>query len=769
MKKIKYIVLFFIVSISIQAQTDYSETWEDLFSYNHVIDFIQTSEKIVSLTDNALFIYDKKTKESEKLSSINGLSGDNTSAFYYDADLDVIVIGYENGLVEIIDGTKSITVKTDIKNFDVVGSKRINSIASDGDLLYLALPFGIVTLSLENNDFGDTFYIGSDSSEVIVNALEILDNKIYAGTDSGLFVASLDEPYLIDSNNWDQIFGQAVSKLTTYKNQIVLTNYNVVYKLFNDSFQLIQILDNNVVNLSAIDNFLCVSTLREVNLYDASFNLIHHVISQQEDPYFFKVTSAQSFDGSLYIGTTDFGILKSFLSTITEYEEIHPEGPISNEVFTVSALSGNLWVVYGGFGVDYVPRGDKKGISHYNGEDWITIPYAEGAIQAQDLVHVSIDPFHENRVYVSSYEGEVGLVVIEDDVVVKNWDYLNSPFESFEGATNISIRVADSVFDKEGNLWVTNLYVDNSLLKYSSSGEWTSYDTTSLGGSNMLNSIVLDNNETKWIGSQVGGAWVINKEVTKMKSLDAGVTTGHLPHRAVNALAIDDNNTVWIGTREGLVTFNSTPSFFEQATYEAKPIVIASGEDDGFGVALLGSQKINAICVDGAQNKWFGTDNGGVLYTNPSGRETFLHFDTSNSPLPSNRVFDIQFDENTGKIYFATARGLVSFDSNIVPYAEHLVDAYAYPNPATKRHEFVTIDGRNGNHLPDGTNVKILDAAGRLVHETNVVAGQEKYGGKVTWNKTNLAGRKVASGIYVVLLTIPDATETTMTKIAIVN
>ena len=53
--------------------------------------------------------------------------------------------------------------------------------------------------------------------------------------------------------------------------------------------------------------------------------------------------------------------------------------------------------------------------------------------------------------------------------------------------------------------------------------------------------------------------------------------------------------------------------------------------------------------------------------------------------------------------------------------------------------------------------------------ETNVVEGQQLQGGKVVWDKTNLAGRKVASGIYIVLLANEDATQTATTKIAIIN
>ena len=127
------------------------------------------------------------------------------------------------------------------------------------------------------------------------------------------------------------------------------------------------------------------------------------------------------------------------------------------------------------------------------------------------------------------------------------------------------------------------------------------------------------------------------------------------------------------------------------------------------------------------------------MYTNPSGQTTLANFSTENSPLPSNRILKIRVDKSTGKVYFATDKGIVAYNSNVAPFGEILAEVYAYPNPALKNHETVTIDGRNGTHLPQGTNVKILDVAGNLVYETNVVEGQELQGGKVVWNKKKLS------------------------------
>jgi hypothetical protein len=281
-----------------------------------------------------------------------------------------------------------------------------------------------------------------------------------------------------------------------------------------------------------------------------------------------------------------------------------------------------------------------------------------------------------------------------------------------------------------------------------------------------LTELHIDRSGSIWSGTRRNGALVFNESGNRERALITEATKGSLPDLNVRTMAVDRNNRIWIGTQKGLVVFNNAEGLFEASIYDAAPVII---EDDGIPKKLLGEQPINSIAIDGAENKWFGTDTGGILGTTPSGDETLFNFNKDNSPLPSNRILKVKVDNSTGKVFFATDKGIVAFNNNVAPFGEELGEVYAYPNPVKKNHEFVTIDGRNGTHLPRGTNVKILDTAGRLVHETNVETGQEIKGGKVIWNKTNLAGRKVASGVYIVLLTSPDKSETSSTKIAIIN
>jgi len=770
--KISFLILF--SSLLSWSQTDFSDQWEDFYSYNNVKEFVNTDTQIIALADNAVFIFDKLTAETEKISSVNGLSGETTSSIYYDENLDRIFIGYENGLVEVIDTDRKIIIKPDILNFNILGSKRINRIAANGSELFLATPFGIVVFDLEALEFKDTYFIGAASSEVYINDIAIFDTMIYAVTANGMYNADLDEPFLIDSNNWTNSFTGNYSNITAFNNQLFLSKNNELFRLeSNNTLTFISSQPQEIKDLKSNQNLLSITMQNYIRIYDSTLNLVHQTSSTDNIDFNFNAHTSSISDNQIYIGTSEYGVLNANLATISQFTEIHPEGPSSNQVFSISAQNENLWVVYGGYDASYTPLSLKKGVSHFNGENWMNIPYGTDAITERNLVHVNIDPNHENRVYISSWSD--GMVIIEDDIVTTHWNHLNSGLESLvlpDSPSYISTRIGSSIFDANGNLWVANAWVANRLKKYSSAGSWSSFDLSSLIIEPIalgLNEIVIDKSGNKWIGSRRNGALVVSENGNKMISLITDPNKGDIPDLRVQALAVDKNNKVWIGTRAGLVVFNSSANIFDNEVYKANPVIIAYGQDDGIGEALLGNQNINTICVDGADNKWFGTDSGGVLYTNPSGQETLLQLNKTNSPLASDRILKIQFDAATGKVFFATDKGIVAYNSNVSPFGDHLEDVYAYPNPVKKYHEFVTIDGRNGTHLPNGTNVKILDAAGKLVYETNVVEEQERFGGKVVWNKTNLAGHKVASGIYVVLLTIEDISETSMTKIAIIN
>ena len=62
-KTVLLICLFCCVSI--QSQTDYSDNWEDFFSYTNVKDFIKVDDVIYAAADNAVFTYNIQTQDNQ--------------------------------------------------------------------------------------------------------------------------------------------------------------------------------------------------------------------------------------------------------------------------------------------------------------------------------------------------------------------------------------------------------------------------------------------------------------------------------------------------------------------------------------------------------------------------------------------------------------------------------------------------------------------------------------------------------------------------------
>ncbi|WP_299063044.1 hypothetical protein [uncultured Polaribacter sp.] len=776
MKKLFSIYLFFF-SLFFSAQTDYSASWEDFYSYNNVKDFIKVDDVIYALTDNAVFTFDVVSEEINKLSSVQGLSGETTSSIHYNKSFERLFIGYENGLLEVVNNDGSITISSDIVSFNQSGRKGINHMKEFNDKLYLSTPFGIVVYDIEKLEFGDTYFIGIGSTSLEVFQTEVFNGLLYAATDTGLFIADLNSNLLIDFNNWEQrFFGRNLNQITLFKNELFFIegtrllrlNGNVLVEVIN-YFENILSLQSSTTHLTLTANeaaFILDETLKEVFRFskNTDFN--------------FKLNTAFFENDNVYLATKEFGVLNTISNQPTDFKEIHPDGPLSNDIFSITSGTNNLWVVYGGYSASYVPLGNRKGFSNYKGEEWINTKFSED-LPIADLVDVTIDPENEDRVFISSFadtfDGNVlsggGLLEVENNEITNFYHSENSPL-GFSGPNlqRFTTRISGTSFDSQGNLWVADALSSKKLKKLSPSGSWSSIDIISLqtNPDRETNVVVIDRNNTLWVGTRRNGVYIYNENGDRKKAFIATPNLGNLPDVKVISIAIDANNRAWLGTESGLVVYNNVSGVFEDETPNANPVVI-NGDENGFGERLLGDQTINTIEIDGAENKWFGTENGGVIYTNPNGQTTLANFNKENSPLPSNKIVKIAVDKSTGKVYFATNNGIVAYNSKVAPFGDVLGDVYAYPNPALSNHKTITIDGRKGTNLPKGTNVKILDVAGNLVHETNVVEGQELQGGKVVWDKKNLAGIHVASGIYIVLLSSEDASETAFTKIAIVN
>ena len=773
--------------LNLQAQ-DFSDLWKGYFSYFDISALSQGNDKIYAASENAIFSYDLTTNEINTITTINGLSGETISTIYYSNDFDVLIIGYENGLIEIYsEADNSILSVVDILEKETISPalKRINHFNENDGLVYISSDFGISVYNLDLLQFGDSYFIGDGGSQIQINQTEIFDGMIYAacGSNSGVRKASLSNPNLIDFEQWTTIVnGTYVAIERSNDNLFVLQLNGVLQEIINDALIPVFTYSDLPKDLRFLDGNLLVTNSSNVFIYDADFNIQGTITTN--DTLQTEFTEATISNGDIYIGTLGLGVLKSQINNPNPPIEIRPEGPLSNNGFKIEAGDNELWMTYGAYTTSYNPSPlNRRGISHLVDGVWENIP-ADSVLGTANLNYIAINPFNPSQVFISSFHS--GLLELNDGKPTILYDESNSGIESIDIENNQSTRVSGLKFDRNGLLWVLCSRTDRPLKSYDQdTSTWQSYDFTELIQDAIFDEqgfgdLVIGTDGNFWVGSNFNGLIGYNTNSSEINNVSS--EEENMPNSNTRALALDNNNQLWIGTDRGLRVLFNTSNFISEPNPSVSTIVIL---DDGIGTELLSNQFITDIKVDGSNNKWIGTLDSGVFYFSPDGQETIYQFTTSNSPLPSNAVSDISIDPVSGIVYVSTEKGLVSFSSGGTAPEENLEEAYVYPNPVRPEYDILGFDDLNNINngikilgLTDNVNIKITDIEGNLVAEAqsriNQRSSRRGYnfaidGGTGIWNGKNLAGNIVASGVYLILISDLDSFESKILKVMIVR
>ena len=761
-----FLIVFFQISFSQE-----NRGWKGYFSYNQITAISETNNKIYAAAGNALFYKKLDTNEIKTINTIDGLSGQTISSIYHSSTFNKTMVGYENGLMIIVnDSDGSIFKVVDIINKNIPSNiKKINSFTEYNGVVYISCDFGIVEYKLAALEFGDTFFIGVNGKEEAVYQTAILNGTIYAITQTtGMRRASVTNPNLNDYSQWEFFDSSTWSGIVTFNNQIIATKANnKVYRLANGQnfIELVDLGQPNV-DIRTTPDYLIITTIGNVLIYNQSLSNIISIFNWQMSSEFISFSCATVINNTILVGTNETGVVSSKISSPIDFEFILPQGPSKNNVFSIDCSSSNLWAVYGGYSPDYNPYSYSQGalaqfgISKYSENSWKHIPYSD-VLGARALSKIVVNPNNEKQVYATSFFS--GLLELDNDVPTTLFNQTNSSLESLQlnppDPSYVDIRINATAFDKSGNLWMTNGRVKNGLKELKSNGQWQSYSMEYIldkYSSSNYSKIAIDKNGTKWIATYLDGVIAFNEKNNVFKKLTEGSDLGNLPSRDVRAIAVDNRNQVWIGTIRGLRVISNAGSYFGADQIKANAVIIL---EEGVAQELLYEQFITDIAVNGSNQKWIGTADSGVFLFSSDGQQTIYHFTKDNSPLPSNNINDIDINPVTGEVFFATDKGMVSFQGASTTAAENLNDVYVFPNPV--RPEYLGTVKIAG--LISKANIKITDIEGNLVFETT------SDGGMVEWDTTAFGKYKVASGVYMIFVAAQDASETTVKKVMIIR
>lgn len=777
-------IVFFITLVFplLSVGQDFSALWKGHFSYNEITEVSYGNNKIYAASTNAIFSLDVETNEITEINTINGISGETISTIYYSEDYQLLMVGYENGLIEIVfDGDNEVLSVVDIleKSTIPTTNKQINHFNAYQNRVYVSTNYGISVFNLERLEFGDTYFIGNGGTQVQVSQTAILGDYIYAACldGTGIKKAQVSSTNLVDYQYWQTLTTGGWWAIEEFQDNLyAVRTDNKIYQVTESTVTNVLSYSETPQDLRALNGNLVVTTPSKAFVYGNDLGLIAEI--PLSDLFDTSYACGIVYSENVYMGTNDYGLLKTNLTNPSTFEELHPEGPLLNTPFSIQTEPNGLWVTFGEYNTYYNPYPlNRRGISHLKNNGWINNRYPE-VLGAICLNSIAVNPFNTSQVFISSFFS--GLLEVNDDVPTTLYNESNSGLESLELSSNpsyVDVRVGQSTFDSQGILWLTCGQVENQIKTYNpESNQWQSFSLSdvipSAFDNNGFSDIEIDDNGTKWLGTNSYGIIAYNENNSGIKAKAIYGEEENMPSDLVTALALDNKNQLWIGTDRGLRVLYSTSNFFDDNSPEVYEIII---EEDGEAKELLYQQFVTDIKVDGANNKWIGTEDSGVYYFSSNGQNTIFHFTTDNSPLPSNSIREIALNEENGEVYMATTRGLVSFLSGSSGTSDNLEGAYVYPNPV--RPNFDIVENKvKIKDISENVNIKITDIEGNLVAEaqsgTNLrYSGYnlEIDGGTAYWNGKNMANNVVASGVYLIMLSDLDSYETKVLKLMVVR
>jgi len=708
--------------------------------------------KIIAATENGIFYYTMSTGEITKLSKANGLHNIGITAFDYNPQTKTGLIGYENGSMDVIT-PQEIKYIVDIPiATGYNGNKKINHISITGDQAVISVGYGVSIFNLQNKEFGDSAFFLTGGVYQASNEATIFGNKVYSVTDTGLKSHQMNTTFPVYSTWTTEIPG--AFKHIDSESELAYSTATAAYVYNNGAPIQLPTTFENIRDVVINSNNVVVTDNR---VYTYGINgVAQNAVSLGEE-----CNTAITAGGKILGGTVLSGIKDESNNTFK------PSGPYFNYAYNINLFDNNQLLISSGartnnYNHPSIPaQKPSPGFYYFNGTEWIYPSFfLKNPPSNVNVLDAIISPYNNNEVLFTNY------TMFDNGVYRMKYNATSKDFELVKyynlGAQPYYRRPVGFAVDPQNNLFVSFGFNDGnpSMGIYDKASDDFLIKKIILASDGIQKTVYYEN--MLWTPlPRSNNFWVYDYKNALNLSDDTDYildsSNGFNSSGGILSVAFDKSGDAWIGTDGGLRIMPNAASEIKSAQPKVEPIVIVQ---NGLGEELFRESAILQIAVDAGDYKWVSVDGGGVYYLSSDGQRTIKHFTKENSPLPTNSVTDIKVDKKTGKVYFVTYNGIVTYQGDVADVTSNFGDVVVYPNPVVYSNfkGKVTIKG-----LAEKTNIRIVDAAGNVVH--SAVA----RGGYYEWDLNNQKGTRVASGIYFVLMTNEDGSDKATAKIGVVN
>lgn len=757
----RLLVICLIFSITSFGQNSFPPigSWREHLPYQSAVDVTATENKLYCATPYSLFSIDLSTGEVERISKVAGLSETGINALRYDAISGKLFVAYGNSNIDLID-EKGIHNIPDLKRENISGDKSIYHIYPDNTRAYLSTGLGVIVLDVEKLEIRDSWLIGNSGGYVRTNGFTRNGNNFYAATEEGLKKIAVNNPNPADFHNWQNLSGTnglptgPARAVVTYQNRTIVCHNDSLFLENGTGWNLFFTNGWPVISMNVSENKLLLCQRQsngasQVLVLNTDGSVVKTIQQPNVISFPKNATSAKNeyWVADLYGGLSRW--------TGTNYEVYKLNSPADVALGNLTVYNNIFYATAGSVNDSWNYQYNRSGIFRFREGSWTNFnQFGYSQLDSMlDFISIVADP-RDGSVWTGSYGG--GLLHIKDGDKLEIFKQ-NSPLGATIGDPG-NYRVAGLAFDQDNNLWIANFGSDKQLHVLKNDGSWRSFTAPFTLNLNAAAQIVIDEAGQKWIASPLGNGLILfddnhtidNTSDDKWRLYRAGSGQGNLPSNEVMSLALDKSGFIWVGTENGVGIIQCPLDAFITGCETVLPVI----QEDAFANYLFKGQEVRSIVVDGADRKWMATSSGAWLIS-PDGDRVLLHFTEDNSPLLSNDVKSITIDGSTGEVFFATAKGIVSYRGAATEAAETAKKILVYPNPVPPGYSG-TIGIRG---LPENSIVKITETNGRLVYQTR------SLGGQAIWNGQDYKGGHVASGIYLVLAADEEKKEKVVGKI----
>ena len=684
------------------------------------------------------------------------------------------------------------------KSFNYLGIDEVDkciSVYKGNELLYYCAYYqdnnlGLLAFEYNQNNIPEYIDYYSITTETSFLDLNYVDDTIYFTTESGVYSSSINSNLKLP---WDTV-GIDLRPVGAISEDEILflvkntSNIILIVDANNTLVKEFEFNSDNFVDAIIIDSYISVLTKDQIVVYDTNY--------QEVNSFSINSSAFTSFvSNEISIVTT----IKNQGFTIGDINNLYNNHILPNSTPSIDAYNSIRLLEDGGVvaignGIDE-DEDFYSGILHYNGADYInyTALHLSSSYYIDDSSNIiTID-------YISGQKNPASIVELDNgNIIFSNSGLILSPPDSQNiinrgGAIelNLESQQITNIFNShnsmiggmQGIYWeaVDNNYsVINQIIKYNNkiwvvnpydelfgkvlssynllSYEWSGIDVSNPDDFNESNILYMPQEMTF---DNSGQLWVSFRSEPILSSSNAPYSYGGIRYiNSNNQLKKVENDEILIGGE------NSDIWSIDVCSYEGSDVLWVLSSDGVQGYTIFNNELSSILGLDlfidlpfyqgdhircdQYSNVWITTRHSGVraLLSETNYTESWPSFsgmNQDNSGLLSNIVYDIDFDDKTGEIYFSTDLGISILES---PFGEILYTQndeykiYFDNNPfLVPKDERVVI-----SNVPIGSTLKIMTLNGKILRTLN-----EESFTMYEWDGKDKTGSYVPSGVYIVV------------------